>query len=262
MQKKRKHRMIYELCSKQVLLKDEIIYAKLSYHMIGSPKDVAKRIVFNIILNLLTLNIQNENIGNVLDTTAHDLYIKLIVIVFKKDGILYTKTDFSKKGEFSGGNQGNWNKRIKKDLTLRTNITKPEYDKYSDEKYMKLLEEKTLQPKKNYHDLLKSVVMDLGTYLGFRGKRELTTALWIYLKLEILPNITKSIKLAPNGGFDKTSGLLINNPLAQTEHPAEEYYKNTPNHHAKLTFNYHFLSDPEQERLLCHVNTKSKTTAC
>ena len=151
-------------------------------------------------------------------------------------------------------------KRKKEDSTLGTNRTKPDYDEYADEKYMHLLEIKQLQPWNNYHDLLKCVTMSLGNHLGFRGKREIVNVLWCYLKFEILPCGTRQITAAPNGGFDKTARLLINNPIARKQNPVAEDHHSDPFHPVKLIHHYRSLCHPEQERLLCrHVSTTSSS---
>ena len=212
-----------------------------------------------MMLNIWTMNIRNEVNGKVLDTSTHDLFIKLIFIVFKKKGILFIKNDFDERGEFSGVVKNDWTKKKKEDPTLGTNRTKADYDEYADEKYMNLLQSGRLQPWANHHDLLKCVVMSLGTHLGFRGQREIVSALWSYLRFETLPCGTRRITAAPDGGFDKTASLSINNPIARKQNPVTEDYPSDPFHPVKLICHYRSLCDPEQNRLICHVNTKSST---
>jgi hypothetical protein len=114
-----------------------------------------------------------------LDSNTFKQYAKQIFGQMKMKGVDYDMhTDFNGKGEFHSVVAAKWAEYRTTDNDFATKKNAAQIDEDAAEKFQKALENKTIKPLETYLDLVKACVYMLGRYCLFRGRKEITYALW------------------------------------------------------------------------------------
>ena len=260
---KDKDNMLYNLCTTTVKIPGNLDDDLQFYQVLGGEKQPFKKAILSRACNIFTLNIVNTKTGRPLAANTHGQYVKECFIAFNRKGIRYNQYEFTEEGGFTGVVKADFSEKRKKDPTFGKKNSKPEYDEYGDEKYNEMLRSGKLKPWENPVHMLMVITYSLPAKFGFRGRSEITSCQWSYLRLEQYEHGQfkglRYVVAAPRGGFDKTHQLSLGNTTERIETTTCHENEIDPNCPIKLLFAYRELCFPDQQFLLCHYNAASTT---